>query len=71
MFKCAPRRLTAREAPGCCVAGALRAGRREPGEVPLPVITAPDGRSFRWDDPELPGARDDLGREVTLDATSR
>lgn len=35
--------------------------------LPQPAITAPDGRSRPWDDPELPSALgDDLGREVTL-----
>ena len=35
--------------------------------MPLPVLTAPDGRRFAWDDPALPGAlAEDLGREVTL-----
>lgn len=36
-------------------------------DLPRPAITAPDGRSRSWDDPELPGALgDDLGREITL-----
>lgn len=35
--------------------------------LPQPAITAPDGRSRPWDDPELPSALgDDLGREITL-----
>src|SRR4051794_8621887 len=39
----------------------------DPGAPPLPVLTAPDGRTFAWDDPTLPGAlRDDLGRPVDL-----
>jgi uncharacterized protein YcbX len=39
----------------------------DPDDPPLPLLTAPDGRTFRWDDPALPGAlRDDLGRPVTL-----
>jgi uncharacterized protein YcbX len=40
----------------------------DPDHPPLPLLTAPDGRTFRWDDPALPGAlRDDLGRPVTLE----
>lgn len=38
-----------------------------PGDVPLPWLTAPDGRRFGWDDPELPGAlAQDLGRPLAL-----
>jgi uncharacterized protein YcbX len=66
-----PRRLTAREAPGMLrwraaydgVPGAAMA----PDDVPLPTLTAPDGTTFAWDDPELPDALSDgLGRAVTL-----
>src|SRR5215212_648250 len=39
----------------------------DPDDPPLPVLTAPDGHEFIWDDPALPGAlRDDLGRPVDL-----
>jgi uncharacterized protein YcbX len=39
----------------------------DPDAPPLPLVTAPDGREFAWDDPALPGAlRDDLGRPVDL-----
>ena len=39
----------------------------DPDAPPLPVVTAPDGRTVAWDDPALPGAlRDDLGRPVDL-----
>jgi uncharacterized protein YcbX len=39
----------------------------DPDAPPLPVLMAPDGRGFAWDDPALPGAlRDDLGRPVDL-----
>jgi uncharacterized protein len=39
----------------------------DPDAPPLPVVTAPDGRTFVWDDPMLPRAlRDDLGRPVEL-----
>jgi uncharacterized protein len=69
--KGAPKRLTAREAPGML---RWRAAYAEvPGaalatdEVPLPTLTAPDGTAFRWDDPDLPEAlSDDLGRPITL-----
>src|SRR3954453_2642193 len=52
-----------------------RAGRRArprrplaPAAPPPPLLSAPDGRTFRWDDPALPGAlRDDLGRPVRLE----
>ena len=58
----APRMLAWRAAyPG--VPGAAL----DPDDPPLPLVTGPDGREFRWDDPELAGALgDDLGREVTL-----
>jgi uncharacterized protein YcbX len=40
----------------------------DPDDPPLPLLSAPDGRTFRWDDPALPGAlRDDLGRPVRLE----
>jgi uncharacterized protein len=69
--KGAPKRLTAREAPGML---RWRAAYAEvPGaamavdDVPLPVLTAPDGTAFRWDDPDLPAALSaDLGKDVTL-----
>jgi uncharacterized protein YcbX len=39
----------------------------DPDAPPLPLLIAPDGREFAWDDPALPGAlRDDLGRPVDL-----
>jgi len=50
----------------------LWSARYGDGEVPLddppaPMLTAPDGRAFMWDDPDLPAAlAGDLGREVTL-----
>lgn len=68
VFKGAPRRLTAREMPRMLAWRARYAqGDVEPGEVPLPVLSGPDGASFAWDDPALPGAlADDLGRAVTL-----
>jgi uncharacterized protein YcbX len=40
----------------------------DPDAPPLPIVTAPDGRTFAWDDPALEGAlREDLGRDVTLE----
>jgi hypothetical protein len=57
------RRLTARVAPGLLRWRAAYAGDPER----TPALTAPDGRAFAWDDPDLPGALgDDLGREVRL-----
>ena len=39
----------------------------DPDAPPLPVLTGPDGRTWDWDDPGLPGAlRDDLNRPVDL-----
>jgi uncharacterized protein len=70
-FKGAPRRLTAREAPRLLAwrasypeaAGAML----DPEAPPRPVVTAPDGRRFRWDDPALPEALgEDLARRVEL-----
>src|SRR4051794_5627502 len=65
------RRLTVRQVPRML---GWRAGYPEapgaaldPDAPPLPLLTAPDGRDFVWDDPALPGAlRDDLGRPVEL-----
>jgi uncharacterized protein len=69
--KGAPRRLTAREAPGMLRWHArydgLPGAKLRPSDVPLPLITAPDGTDYAWDDPALPQAlSDDLSREVTL-----
>jgi MOSC domain-containing protein len=68
VFKGAPRRLTAREMPRMLAWRARYAQSDvDPREVPLPVLSAPDGASFSWDDPALPGAlADDFGRAVTL-----
>lgn len=68
-FKDAPRRLTARQAPGLLRWAAAYEGVNGflPTNPPLPVLTAPGGTRFAWDDPALPGAlSDDLGREVAL-----
>ncbi|MEA2278416.1 MAG: uncharacterized protein QOC78_3376 [Solirubrobacteraceae bacterium] len=71
-FKGAPRRLTAREAPRM-LAWAARYDHPEPDpdEIPRPVLTAPGGAAYAWDDPELPGALEaDLGRPVALHSDS-
>jgi uncharacterized protein len=67
-FRGAPRRLTAREAPRM-LAWTARYDEPEPSTdaVPLPLLAAPDGAIYRWDDPGLPGALTaDLGRSVAL-----
>jgi uncharacterized protein YcbX len=67
-FKGAPRRLTARQAPRMLLWQASYDGATvTPDDVPFPDLTAPDGRSFDWRDPELPAALEaDLGRSVAL-----
>src|SRR3954452_12918662 len=70
-FKGAPRRLTVRQAPGMLRWAAAYAhapgDALDPADVPLPVLTAPDGAAFAWDDPALPDAlAADLGRPVAL-----
>jgi uncharacterized protein len=67
-FKGAPRRLTARQVPRMLLWRASYDGAAvTPDEVPFPELTAPDGRTFDWRDPELPAALEgDLGRPVAL-----
>jgi uncharacterized protein len=66
-FKGAPRRLTVRQIPRMLLWRAAYDGDVEADAVPLPTLTSPAGRSFAWDDPDLPAAlSDDLGRPVTL-----
>src|SRR5206468_11796414 len=67
-FKGAPRRLTARQAPRMLLWRATYDGALvTPDEVPLPELTAPDGSTYSWRDPELPAALEaDLGRPVEL-----
>jgi uncharacterized protein YcbX len=65
------RRLTVRQVPRMLGWRAAYPGAPgadlDPDAPPLPLVTAPDGREFAWDDPALPGAlRDDLGRPVEL-----
>jgi uncharacterized protein len=65
------QRLTVRQVPrmlGWSAAYPQAPGAAlDPDAPPLPVVTAPDGRAFDWDDPMLPRAlRDDLGRPVDL-----
>jgi uncharacterized protein len=67
-FRGAPRRLTAREAPRM-LAWAARYEEAEPptDAVPLPLVAAPDGSTYRWDDPRLAAAlAADLGRAIEL-----
>jgi uncharacterized protein len=71
VHKSAPRCLTIRQAPGMLRWRAAYPDRPgdalDPGDVPLPLVTAPDGAVFAWDDPRLPAVLSaDLGREVTL-----
>jgi len=67
-FKGAPRRLTVRQVPRMLLWHAGYDGADvTPQDVPFPELTAPDGRTFDWRDPELPQAlEDDLGRPVAL-----
>ena len=70
-FKHAPRQLTVRQAPGMLRWQArydgLPGDALAPDAVPLPIVTAPDGATYAWDDPALATAiSDDLGRAVTL-----
>ena len=65
-FKDAPRRLTARQAPGLLSWRADYGGADvDPDDPPLPRLTAPDGTARAWDDPGLPAALTaSLDREV-------
>jgi uncharacterized protein len=72
IFGGARRRLTVRQVPRMLAWSAAYpdapGAALDPDDPPLPLLTAPDGRTFRWDDPALPGAlRDDLGRPVKLE----
>jgi uncharacterized protein YcbX len=65
------RRLTVRQVPRMLSWGAAYpqapGADLDPGAPPLPVLTAPDGRTYAWDDPALPGTLgEDLGRPVEL-----
>ena len=64
----APRRLTARQAPRLLAwRASYGAWDGDVGAPPSPVLTAPDGTRFAWEDPALPDALgDDLGRRVEL-----
>ena len=62
--------LTAREAPRLLAWHASYGldGSLDPRQPPLATVTAPDGASYRWDDPRLPGALEaDLARPVRLE----
>lgn len=67
-FKDAPRRLTIRQVPRMLAWRATYGGADvDPADPPLPLLTAPDGTAFAWDDATLPAAlAADLGREVSL-----
>lgn len=67
-FKGEPRRLTIRQVPRMVLWGAAYGDRPVPlDDPPPPTITAPDGATFSWDDPDLPQAlSEDLGRPVAL-----
>jgi uncharacterized protein YcbX len=67
-FKQAPRRLTVRQVSRLLAWRASYGGLDpDPGAPPLAAVTAPDGRTYGWEDPELPAAlAADLGREVAL-----
>lgn len=67
-FKGAPRRLTVRQIPRMLLWQASYDGADvRTDDVPFPDLTAPDGRTFDWRDPELPPAlEEDLGRPVAL-----
>lgn len=67
-LKSRPRRLTARQAPGLLLWRAAYGDGPVPlDDPPAPAITAPGGRAFAWEDPDLPGAlAEDLGRPVAL-----
>lgn len=65
------RRLTVRQVPRMLMWSAAYpqapGADLDPEAPPLPVVTAPDGTAYVWDDPALPGALgDDLGRPVDL-----
>ena len=67
--RCKP--LTAREAPRLLAWQARypfnRDGGLDPTRPPFAVVTAPDGRAYRWGDPRLRSAlAADLGREIDL-----
>lgn len=67
-FKDAPRRLTVRQVPRLLAWRASYAGADPaPDAPPLPAVTAPDGRTYGWEDADLPAAfAADLGRDVVL-----
>jgi MOSC domain-containing protein len=69
--KGARKPLTAREAPRLLAWQARYPfninGGVDPARPPFAIVTAPDGRSFRWGDPRLKHAlADDLGRPVEM-----
>ncbi len=67
-FKDAPRRLTVRQVPRMLAWRATYAGADvDPAAPPTPQLTGPDGRTWAWEDPDLPDAlAQDLDRPVAL-----
>lgn len=67
-FKGRPRRLTVRQISRMLLWQASYGDDDVPlDDPPAPLLTAPDGRTFGWEDPALPAALEaDLGRPVTL-----
>jgi uncharacterized protein len=60
------RRVSARQVPGT-LRWAARYDAPVDGTIPPPAVTAPDGTTRRWDDPDLPRAlSDDLGEDVAI-----
>lgn len=58
------KRATARLVPGLLRWSAVYDAPLN-GDIPRPLVTAPDGTTYRWDDPELPQKlTEDLGRDV-------
>jgi uncharacterized protein YcbX len=67
-FKGAPRRLTAREAPRLLAWSASYAGADvDPADPPVPTLTAPDGRDYGAEDPDVESIlAEDLGRHIEM-----
>jgi uncharacterized protein YcbX len=70
-FKGRQRRINAESVPRLLAWAASYPGVDDAeltrGGLPQPAITAPDGQTLTWDDPDLPATLGgDLGRDVTL-----
>lgn len=68
VFRDRPRRVTVRQVPRMLRWRAAYGEAAVPLDDPPPAtVTAPDGRTFDWQDPALPAALEaDLGRPLTL-----